>query len=29
MDHANIYKLQQKEGNEETVWEWLVRQKAN
>ena len=29
MGHANIYKLEQKEGNEETGKEWPVRQKAN
>lgn len=29
MDHANIYKLQQKDGNEETGKEWPVRQKSN
>lgn len=29
MGHGNIYKLKQKEGNEETGKEWPVRQKAN
>ena len=29
MGHANIYKLEQKEGNVKTGKEWPVRQKAN